>query len=85
MTINEKPHPKSNKVQRGSSENKSDFIDPASGTQLYFETVMWKDVLPVYKCSHCGVFYNEREDIVSHVLSHYPAEERQGIAGKLKE
>jgi hypothetical protein len=85
MTINDKPHPKSNKVQRGSTENKSDFIDPASGAQVYFETVMWKDMLPVYKCSHCGSFYNLREDIVSHVLLHYPPEDREGIARKLKE
>jgi formylmethanofuran dehydrogenase subunit E len=32
----------------------------------------WKKVKSVYKCSKCGEFRDTKDEMVLHVLSHYP-------------
>ena len=48
-----------------------------------YARVMWKNVVPVFKCSSCGHCENIEDDIIMHVLTHAPEGERDKLLERL--
>jgi hypothetical protein len=53
------------------------------GKQSHFEIVKWKGVKDVFKCSRCETCRDTRDEMVEHVLLHFPANEREAIFEEL--
>jgi hypothetical protein len=49
----------------------------------YFEKVLWRGIVPVYKCLTCGHCENLKDDIILHVVTHEPEKERAKLFEKL--
>jgi hypothetical protein len=47
--------------------------------QPLFETVLWKNTIPVWKCVKCSSFRNkdQKDEFILHVLTHYSDEEEK--------
>lgn len=52
-------------------------------TVVYFTREMWKGVKEVFKCARCGQFRNTRDEMIEHVLLHFPKSEQESILEKL--
>lgn len=52
---------------------------PAPEPHVYFETVNWKNVRTVYRCTTCGACRDERDAMVLHVLLHLPPAEQNRV------
>lgn len=48
-----------------------------------FEKVLWKGIVPVYRCMTCGHCENKKDDIILHAVSHAPEKERSKLFEKL--
>lgn len=48
-----------------------------------YEKVMWKGVIPVYKCKTCGHCENVKDDIILHIVNHAPEKDRGKLFEKL--
>lgn len=57
-------------------------VEVAPPTKPY-ERVMWKNVVPVFKCSSCGHCENIEDDVIMHVLTHAPEAGRDKLLDKL--
>lgn len=51
--------------------------------EVYFTSVMWKGVKEVFKCATCGECRDTRDEIVEHVLLHFPKGEQERIFEEL--
>lgn len=51
-------------------------------TVLWTET-LWAGVKPVLKCEVCGEFRDSEDEIILHVVSHYPEDQRNQILDQL--
>lgn len=51
--------------------------------QVYFTREMWKGVKEVFKCARCGAFRDTRDEMIEHVLLHFPKSEQESILEKL--
>jgi ferredoxin len=51
--------------------------------KLLYEEVMWKGVKKVYRCIECGWCEDEKDDMVLHVLYHFPVLERDKILERM--
>lgn len=49
---------------------------------VYFTREMWKGVKEVLKCA-CGEFRDTRDEMIEHVLLHFPKSEQESILEKL--
>jgi len=45
----------------------------------FYTLAMWAGVLPIYKCSSCGLDANNEDDMILHILKHYPELQRYEI------
>jgi len=52
-------------------------------SEVYFTREMWKGVKEVLKCAKCGQFRNTRDEMIEHVLLHFPKSEQESILEKL--
>lgn len=50
---------------------------------VYFTREMWKGVKEVLKCAKCGEFRDTRDEMIEHVLLHFPKSEQESILEKL--
>lgn len=48
-----------------------------------YEKVMWKGIIPVYKCKTCGHCENVKDDIILHVVTHALEKDRAKLFEKL--
>lgn len=44
---------------------------------------IWKADVVCYRCETCGYFENDRDTLVIHVLTHFPADEQSGVLDEL--
>ena len=51
--------------------------------EVKFEKVMWKGVVPVYKCKSCGHCENKKDDIILHVVRHALEKDQAKLFEKL--
>lgn len=51
----------------------------AEEPKQYFETVNWKGVKTVYRCSACGTCRDERDTMILHVLLHVPPQDQNKV------
>jgi hypothetical protein len=56
-------------------------IKPAE--EKYYESIIWKDVIPTFKCLFCGSCEPIEDNIKLHVLKHFPENKREDLLNKL--
>lgn len=49
----------------------------------YFTRAMWKNTLEVFKCVRCSEFRNTKDEMIDHILLHYPREEQERVLEEL--
>jgi hypothetical protein len=54
-------------------------------TESLFETVLWKNTIPVWKCVKCDSFRNkdQKDEFILHILTHYSDEEKEAVLDRL--
>jgi len=67
------------------NKKKTDPMPESTGEppKVYYTPVTWAGVMTVYKCAICGADRNERDEIIEHVLTHVPANKRNGVLDQL--
>ena len=63
-------------------EQKAIVADVKSEVKLFVK-IMWKGIVPVYKCVSCGHCENKKDDIILHVLIHVDESKRNKLFEKL--
>lgn len=58
-------------------------LTPTPAQPVYFETVMWKGVKEVLKCSTCGTCRDDVEAMIFHVVNHVPQAQRNDLFDEL--
>lgn len=50
-------------------------------TKPLFETVMWKNTIPIWKCTQCSSFRNkdQKDEFILHILTHYSDEDGKEV------
>ena len=48
-----------------------------------YEMRMWSGVIPVFVCSKCGRQMDSEDDMMLHIVGHYPKEEREIVLNRL--
>lgn len=51
--------------------------------EKYFTAESWKGVKTVFKCAKCETFRDTRDEMIEHVLLHYPKDEQEKIFNQL--
>ena len=49
----------------------------------YYRPVMWKDIKEVCRCEECGQCRDTQDEIILHILLHYPPKEQEKLFNKL--
>jgi hypothetical protein len=58
-------------------------VKQAEEVNQYFTSVMWKDTLEVFKCLQCDTDRNYIDEMIEHVLTHYPPEAQENLLAEL--
>jgi len=52
-------------------------------TNLYWEKRNWAGVKDVYMCKMCGEYRDSKDDMITHIVDHYPTNEQNQILDQL--
>lgn len=63
-------------------------LPPEDGAMLeapapLYETRMWKGVLPTFRCAECGHCDQDQEEMILHVVTHLPEQDRDSAFDQL--
>jgi hypothetical protein len=48
-----------------------------------FKPVLWSGILPTFQCETCGHCDPDKDEMILHVLTHVPENDRNGLLEKL--
>ena len=51
--------------------------------EVLWEKRLWANVKPVYMCKKCGEFRDSPDEIITHIVDHYPSDEQYKILDQL--
>lgn len=51
--------------------------------KTYFDVLMWKGVKEVYRCAECGRQHDHKDDLILHIINHYPPDKRMAVMNEL--
>lgn len=57
--------------------------DLGGGRDEYYDTTTWKGVKTVFRCCKCGAFRDTRDEMIEHILFHYPLSEQERVLNQL--
>ena len=57
--------------------------DAPKVAEVYYTKEAWRGTKEVCKCSKCGAFRDGVDEMIEHVLLHYPLEQRDQMLDKL--
>jgi hypothetical protein len=49
----------------------------------YWQVTTWKGVKDVLKCKNCGHFEDDKDQMILHVITHFPKSEQEKMFNKL--
>jgi len=64
-------------MSKGPNKVSQDALPAEPSDEPTFVTRRWKGVLDVYECQVCFRQFNLRDDVILHVVAHYPEAEQE--------
>jgi hypothetical protein len=57
--------------------------DAPKVAEVYYTRETWRGIKEVYKCARCGIFRDGVDEMIEHVILHYPLNQQQDLFDKL--